>query len=257
MLPIGDGLFGFLGDREMSSLKSTVCNALLVLVVVIVGLSPMAVDAQTPSASKPKPEYPPLATVTKDYKLEQPTVVGERGYYTIWTREKDGQMLAALPSGYDGRRFFIAMTIASGEDYAGLQGNDMYVYWKRYDKRLALIEPNIRIKSTGDAESKSSVGRLFTDRVILDVPIVTMSGGSPVIDMDALLIGQANKFFGSRIKISNSRLLKIKKKKAFPKNVELAFEVPTGSGRLQTLHYSISEIPGTPGYKPRKADERV
>jgi len=240
----------------MSSLKSTVCNALLVLVVVIVGLSPTAADAQTPAASKPKPEYPPLATVTKDYKLEQSTVVGQRGYYTIWTREKDGQMLAALPSSY-GKPFFIAMTIASGEDYAGLQGNDMYVYWKRYDKRLALIEPNIRIKSTGDSESKSSVGRLFTDRVILDVPIVTMSGGSPVIDMDALLIGQANKFFGSRVKISNPRLISIKKKKAFPKNVELAFEVPTGSGRLQTLHYSISEIPGTPGYKPRKADERV
>ena len=241
----------------MSSIKSTVCNALLVLVVVIVGLSPTAADEQTPSASKPKPEYPPLATVTKDYELEQSTVVGQRGYYTIWTREKDGQMLAALPSGYDGRRFFIAMTIASGEDYAGLQGNDMYVYWKRYDKRLALIEPNIRIKSTGDSESKSSVDRLFTDRVILDVPIVTMSGGSPVIDMDALLIGQANKFFGSRVRVSNSSLISIMKKKAFPKNVELAFEVPTGSGQLQTLHYSISEIPGTPGYKPRKADERV
>jgi len=166
-------------------------------------------------------------------------------------------MLAALPGGYNGRKFFIALTIASGEDYAGLQAGDMYVYWKRYDKRLALIEPNIEIKSTGDQESKSSVERLFTDRVILDVPIVTMSGGSPVIDMDALLIGQASKFFGGRVRVSNSRLSTIKKAKAFPKNVELAFEVPTSSGRLQTLHYSISEIPGTPGYRPRKADERV
>jgi len=216
----------------------------------------MAAIAQTSAAAKPRPEYPPLATVIEDYEQVR-TPDGERSYYTIWTRAKDGQMLAALPSGYEGRRFFIAMTIASGEDYAGLQGNDMYVYWKRYDKRLALIEPNIRVKSTGDAESKSSVGRLFTDRVILDVPIVTMSGGSPVIDMDALLIGQASRFFGPRVRISNSRLTKIKKAKAFPKNVELALEVPTGSGRLQTLHYSISEIPGTPGYRARKADERV
>ena len=249
-------MFGFLGDREMSSIKSTVCDVLLVTVVVIAGLSPTTVNAQTSPAEKPKPEYPPLDQVTKDYEKVVSTADGQRSFYTIWTREKDGQMLAALPSGYD-RPFFIAMTVASGEDYAGLQGNDMYVYWKRYDKRLALIEPNIEIKSTGDQESKSSVGRLFTDRVILDVPIVTMAGGSPVIDMDALLIGQANKFFGARVRISNSQLIKIEKAKAFPKNVELAFEVPTQNGRLQTLHYSISQIPGTPGYRPRKADERV
>ncbi len=228
------------------------------LIVVIVGLSPMAVNAQAPpaTASKPRPEFPSLTSVIKDYSEVRPSPEGQRGYYRVWRRDKDGQMLAALPSSY-GSKFFIALTVASGENYAGLQAGDMYVYWKRYDKRLALIEPNIRIKSTGDQESKSSVDRLFTDRVILDVPIVAMSGGSPVIDLDALLIGQASKFFGARVRVSNSRLIKIKRAKVFPKNVELAFEVPTASGRLQTLHYSISQIPGTPGYRPRKADERV
>ncbi len=253
-------MFVFLGDRGMRSLKSTACHVLLALAVTITGLLPIVAEAQTSSpgkSAKSKPDFPPLDEVLKDYQKVVSTADGQRSYYTIWKREKDGQMLAALPSGYDGRRFFIALTVASGEDYAGLQAGDMYVYWKRYDKRLALIEPNIRIKSTGDPESKSSVERLFTDRVILDVPIVAMSGGSPVIDMDALLIGQASKFFGNRVRVSNSRLIKIKKAKAFPKNVELAFEVPTQNGRLQTLHYSLSEIPGTVGYRTRKADERV
>jgi len=208
-------------------------------------------------AQRPAPEFPPLEQVLKGYEKVVSTADGARSLYTIWTRAKDSQMLATLPSGYERKKFFIAMTIASGEDFAGLQAGDMYVYWRQYDKRLALIEPNIRIRSTGDQESRSSVERLYTDRVILDVPIVTMSGGSPVIDMDALLVGQASKFFGSRIRVSNPRLIKIKKAKAFPKNVELAFEVPTASGRLQTLHYSISEIPGTTGYRPRKADERI
>src|SRR5262249_33743480 len=60
----------------------------------------------------------------------------------------------------------------------------------------------------------------------------------------------------------------IKTAKAFPQNVELAFEVPvaggrglfgggSGSGRLETLHYSISVIPDNTGYKPRLADQRV
>lgn len=241
----------------MSSLKSTVRNALLALTVVIAGLLPMVAYAQTSSEAKPRPEYPPFDQVREGYELVVSTADGERSFYQIWKREKDGQMLAVLPSGYEKDKFFIALTVASGEDYAGLQAGDMYVYWTRYDKRLALVEPNIRIKSTGDQESKSSVDRLFTDRVILDVPIVAMSGGSPVIDMDALLVGQASKFFGGRVRVSSSQLIRISKAKAFPKNVELAFEVPTQNGRLQTLHYSISEIPNTPGYRPRKADERV
>ncbi|MFC1635952.1 zinc-dependent metalloprotease [Planctomycetota bacterium] len=240
----------------MSHLESRTKSILLTLAVTVIGLSSIVTGA---ASSKParKPEFPPLNDVIKGYEKVVSTADGARSFYTIWKREKDGQMLAALPSGYENTKTFIAMTVASGESFAGLQAGDMYVYWKRYDKRLALIEPNIEIKSTGDRESKSSVKRLFTDRVILDVPIVTMSGSSPVIDMDALLVGQASKFFGSRLGSSSSRLIKIKKAKAFPDNVELAFEIPTRNGRLQTLHYSISKIPGRGGYRPRKADERV
>ncbi len=221
--------------------KSTV--VLFVLMILFVMLLAPARGAE----EKAKPDFPALDEVIKDYQKVVSTADGAKSFYTVWRRDKDAQMLAALPSGYEGKRFFIAVTVASGEDYAGLQAGDMYVYWKRYDKRLALIQPNIRIKSTGDAESKSSVKRLFTDRVILDVPIVAMSGSSPVIDMDALLVGQSSKFFGSSVRVSNSKLVTIKKAKAFPKNVELAFEVPTSRGRLQTLHSSISEIPGNTG----------
>ena len=243
-----------------SSLKIIKISAIsLIISILPVALASVAQGSSESSSSEEKirPEFPPLDEVTKGYEKVVSTADGERSFYTVWTREKDGQILAALPSGYEGRKFFIALTIASGEEYAGLQAGDMYVYWKRYDKRLALVEPNIQIRSTGDEESKSSIKRLYTDRIILDVPIVSMSGGSPVIDMDELLVGQASKFFGSSLHISNSNLIKIKKAKAFPKNIELAVEVPTSSGRLQTLYYSISEIPQNTGYRPRKADERV
>jgi len=246
----------------MRTVTQEVMSVLLVLSVAITALPSVMTAAEPPgaakaTAAKPKPEFPPLDQVLKDYEKVISITDGEKSLYTIWTREKDGQMLAALPPGYERMKFFIAMTVASGEDFAGLQAGDMYVYWRRYDKRLALIQPNIEVRSTGDDESKSSIQRLFTDRVILDVPIVTMSGSSPVIDMDALLVGQASKFFGSRVQGSRAALIKIAKAKAFPKNVELAFEIPASGGRLQTLHYSISEIPDNTGYKPRKADERV
>ncbi len=203
-------------------------------------------------------DFPSLEKVTEGYEKIVSTADGQASLYTIWVRRKDGQMLAELPRNYMAQKHFIAMTVASGETYAGLQAGDTYVYWKAYDKRLALIEPNIETRSTGDNESKSSVQRLFTDRVLLDVPILTMvPRGGPVIDLDELLVGNASKFFGPRVMVSNPRLSTIKTAKAFPNNVEIGIEVPTRNGQLQTLHYSISLIPDNTGYTPRVADERV
>lgn len=218
-------------------------------------------------------DYPPYQDVIKGYEKVVSSADGKPGLYTLWVREKDNQMLAELPKAFPGQRHFIALTVASGERYAGLQQGERYVYWRQYDNKLALIEPNVNVRSTGDPESKSSVERLFTDSVILDVPIVTLNmQKAPVIDLDQLLVGNANKFFGVR---ADGRLAKVKTAKAFPDNIEVAFEVPVAGGsasammlggpmdasgggaQLKTLHYSISLIPDNTGYKPRVADERV
>lgn len=203
-------------------------------------------------------DFPPFEKVTSGYTQVVSTADGAAGMYNIWVREKDGQMLAELPRNFDKKRYFIALTVASGERFAGLQAGDIYVYWRRYGNRLALIEPNLGTRSTGDQESKDSVRRLFTDRVILDLPILTVRPrGGPVIDMDELLLGNARAFFGNSVATLNRRLSTVKTAKAFPQNVELGFEVPLTDGVLKTLHYSISEIPDNTGYKPRVADTRV
>lgn len=225
----------------------------------LVGQAEAQEASPTPTPkTPPKPDFPSYTDVTKGYEKVVSTMDGKASLYTILVNKKDQQMLAELPSGYAGQKHFIATTIASGESFAGLQAGEMYVYWKRYGKRLALMEPNIGTRSSGDQESKASIERLFTDRVILDVPILTLGpSGGPVIDMDALLVGQASKFFGSRASGVNPNLVSIKTAKAFPQNVELGFEVPMSAGRLKILHYSISLIPSSTGYKPREADQRV
>ena len=217
------------------------------------------VSSSSRSTSSSSSGFPSYSSVLKDYQKIVSTADGKKSLYTLYTNSKTGQMYAELPSSFASKRYFIAMTVASGDAYAGLQAGDMYFYWKRYDKRLALMLPNIDMRSTGDGESKSSVQRLFTDRVLVDVPIVTIGpGGGPVIDMDALLIGKASVFFGRGFRGSPStRIQSITKAKAFPGNVEIAFEVPGYAGRLQALHYSISEIPSSTSYKPRLADHRV
>lgn len=209
-------------------------------------------------------DYPSFDQVISGYtKVETPapptgSTRPATPMYTLYVKEKEGQLLVELPKNFATKKYFVGLTVASGQRFAGLQAGDYYVQWRQYNKRLALVAPNMNVRSGGDSESKDSVKRLFTGQVLLDLPILTLSPrGGPVIDGDALLVGKASVFFGGDGRSKNPALAKIVKAKSFPQNVELAFELPNSVGTLQTLYYSISEIPASTGYKPRKADQRI
>lgn len=210
------------------------------------------------SQEAPGAEYPPFDKVTEGYTKVESKSPDRGALCKLWVRDKDGQVLMELPKDFLMKKYFIALTVSSGDKFAGLQAGDYYVYWRMYNKRLALILPELDIRSNGEPESRSSVKRLFTDTVLLDIPIVAMAPqGGPVIDADALFVGNAGKFFGPSVRIQDPQLTKVVKAKPFTKNTELAFEVVTAGGKLQTIHYSFSEVPEDTGYKPRKADQRV
>jgi len=203
-------------------------------------------------------DKPSWEDVSKGFEKVRSTADGD-SFYGVWVNRQTNQMLAELPRGFQNQKHFFAMTVAGGEIFAGLQLGDYYVYWKQYgDDRLALVAPQISVRSSGEQGSRDSVERIFRDRVILDVPILTRGpSGQPVIDMDDMLVGQASKFFGRRAAGLQRQLSEISKAKAFPQNVELAFDVPDRNGTIKTFHYSISLIRGTPGYQTREADTRV
>ncbi len=221
------------------------------------------------AVAQSRPDFPPHATVLADYTKIVSTTDGKRSLYTMYKHKKEQKLLAELPASFTSQKYFLALTVAAGDEFAGLQEGDLYFYWRRYGKRLAMIQPNVEHRSTGDSESRASVKRLFTDRVLLDTPILTIGPtGGPVIDLNYLFVSQSSAFFGSAGRISNSSLVTIKKAKAFPKNIEVAIEGPTSgsvslfggrtpNGQLKTLHYSLSLITPTPGYKPRVADPRI
>ena len=223
----------------------------------VVALALSATSFSQTSFAQTRPEFPPFQDVAKGFRQIVSTASGS-SFYSLWVRGKDSQILAELPRGYNGQRFFIGTTISGGHIFAGLQEDFHYLYWKRYDKTLALMQPNTRIKASGDPESKDSVRRLWTDRVLLSVPIVCLGPtGQPVIDMDSFLAQSARLFFGYSASGISTRLATIKNVKAFPKNVEIAVEWPASGGTLRTFHYSFRAVASTPGFTPRKADARV
>ncbi|MCA9063727.1 MAG: zinc-dependent metalloprotease [Planctomycetaceae bacterium] len=240
--------------------KRVLCTAALAVVT----LAQASILAQGPPAPAAG-DYPPHAKVLEGFEkvVTKPDI---RSMYTLYTRSKDGQVYAELPRTFATKKYFIALTVASGETYAGLQAGELYVYWRQYDNRLALISPQIEIRATNDKEAESSVKRLFTDRVLLDVPIATIGpGGGPVIDLDAILLNNAGQFFGGGVSPSptlfRDGIFSISTAKAFENNIEVAWEIPvyqgSGGSVLKTLHYSISDIPDSTGYKPREADQRI
>ena len=255
----------------MSDLDRRPRLSALLVCMLAVGVTGIA-QAYQPGkdAAGEEPKFPPFEQVSKGYTKVISTTDEQPSLYTLYKRDKDGQMLAELPRDFASQKYFIALTIASGELFAGLQFSDLYVYWRQYDRKLALCTPNVEIRSTGDQESKDSIKRIFTDRVLIEVPIVTMGpNGGPVVDLDELFVARAPVFFQGEAAGINPSLSKIVKAKAFPKNIEVGFEAPVGGGRggmfgagtspgqLRTFHYSVSVINDDPSYKPRVADTRV
>ncbi len=215
-----------------------------------------ATAMQAPSAQA-RPEFPAFSKVSEGF-TEVAAPEGTKGLYRVWTNKKDQRVIAELPRNFEKQELFLAWTVAGGIRQSAVQVGDQYAKFKRFGKRLALVEPNYATISTGDSESRSATGRVFTDRVITEIPILTMGpGGGPVIDLNQMFVNGARTFFGSQVSGANTRLVTVSKAKTFPTNVELEFEMPLGNGRFATLAYSIAEIPTRSSYKPRLADDRV
>ncbi len=228
------------------------------------GPPPGGAPEGAPKPPEEKPDFPPFAEVTKGFeKVVSFSESGKQPLYALYKKEKDQSLLAELPQGFQGQKHYWAMTVSSGDTWAGLQGAAVVTYWRRYDKSVALVQPNFETRSTGDEESKAGVNQQFSDRILLDVPIRCIGpSGQPVIDLKALLAGQVGRFFGGGGRGgdaggANPNLAVFKEIKAFPENIEIGVEIPVAGGQLRTFHYSISRLPENTGYKPREADERI
>lgn len=209
--------------------------------------------------------FAPFEKIVEGYeRVSVPS--GQASMYDVYKREKDAQLLAVLPKDYEGKRFYLVATVAGGDPQSGVYSiwHDSVgvptktVYWSRRGDQLALIEPNLAVRSTGDAQSRDGVSRVNTDRVVLSVPILGMGpGGGPVIDLDRALLGNSGEFIGGFLRNANTGLARITKAKVFPNNVELGFELPRAGGRLAEVRFSLGMPEKSKGFTPREADRRV
>ena len=223
------------------------------------GTQPGAAEAkQAPDALTLDPTLPKWNPTEAKYVEVVSNLDGVPGLFRMWKDEKGVDLKAELPTSIDGQLLFLAYTIASGDPEAGVQFGDLYGSFKRFDRQLAFIQPNMVVRTTGDEESKLGRERVFTDRVQFKTPIEAAGpNGGWIVDLTNLFGRGANQFFGNRVAGADTSLLTIAKAKAFPRNVEVALKMPMRGGSFGSLHYSLSSVPEDNGYKPRLADQRV
>ena len=218
--------------------------------------------AQGEGAEKP-PEFPPFEKVSEGLEKVVSTADGAEPLWELWSEEKEGKLLAVLPNGFESQLLMIACTVSGGDPEAGVMGPTHYAKWRRIGKQLALVTPELGVR-TENKEAKGSLDQLFTDRLIVSVPIAAMKGGRVVLDLGALATRQVAKFFGANatnygpsVPTIDAGLATLTKAKAFPENVVVEYEAPRHDGRFVRVTYSIGKLEGTAGFEPRKADPRV
>ncbi|HEX8878162.1 MAG TPA: zinc-dependent metalloprotease [Phycisphaerales bacterium] len=224
-----------------------------------------AAAAAAPAAKAP--DFPPFEKAIEGLTKVVSTADGATPLYDLYRDDKTGKLLAVLPANFESQLMMIACTVTAGDSEAGVMGPTHYTKWERYDKQLALISPDFSVRtSSDDKQLKDSVSQLYTGRVITTVPIVSMAPGNrPVIDLGAMATRDVSKFFGSSVyggygpnlPAVNPALTKLTKAKTFPKNVVIEYQAPRPDGQLVRFAYSIGELTGTPGFKPRKASPKT
>lgn len=231
--------------------------------------------AEKQEAEKPKPKYPPMATLTKDLTKVEGMLTLYRG---------DDKLLAELkPSDLD-RDFIVLITIARGigqrpilGGYSWGFGDDWVWQFRKRGERIHVVRRNLRFRGEPGSPSQKAVDLAYTDSVLFSLPIAGRGpGGSYVVDLSGVFmsdlpqISQAMPGFNfSRSKSAWAEADGEVQIKGYDKNIEVqvaATYASRGTKSIDTVadtrgvtvnvHYSISRLPKT-DFKPRLADDRI
>ena len=207
----------------------------------------------------------PFEQVTKDLTKVVSIADGTSPFYELYTDKENGKLLAAFSHGYDKQTIMISCTVSGGDEQSGVMGPTHYAKWQKIGDQLALVAPNLNVRTDQDTQAKDSIKDLYTGRVILALPILSHTPDKrPVVDLGSLathhapaLFGSAFGGYGPAVNRINPALAQVTNAKAFPQNVIFEYTAPRPNGQIVSLTINISNLQGSKGYKPRQADARV
>ena len=243
-----------------------------------------------PGADTKKPEPPPekpFAELIKDAKAFT-------GLFTLYQTE-DKLYLELGPDQLD-RTYMLSLTCESGIGergfYAAQMCGELPVRFHRQAKLVQLVGVNVRFRAAETTAFQRAIGRSFSDSILGAAPVASQPHPERktfLVDLGAMLLTdlpmqgyalEATFRIPYRFDARNSYVAGVK---AFERNVEIGTvahyaaerpalpplapggppmpaaprNLPDVRSMAFSFRYSLSELPATPGFRPRAADDRV
>ncbi|QDU70949.1 zinc-dependent metalloprotease [Mucisphaera calidilacus] len=231
---------------------------LVAAVLLFAPLSVAADEAET-KASTPKPAYPEFKKVVEGLE-EIP------GLMTIYRASGDDptqdhtKLLCRIPRSLIGEDLLFATSISRGQ-YAGFMWSDWLVRWEIVGKHVKLVAPNVEYVQSPGSPVNNAIERTYRPSFLVALPIVTMAGGDPVVDLGGLVFSKISRPpTAAGTGSPNRKLSVVRKVKNFPENVLIDIDLAMSStygGESVGVAYAFRKLPAESSYTPRPADERV
>ncbi len=218
----------------------------------------------------------------QDWKTATKDAIVMDGLFTLYKKKES--VYAALPTGWMGKPFLLAMTYGSGIGVGGVFGGmplgTKVLEWRRADDHVLLVETNQRVIAPDSTAFERSLELSYGNSVLASLSVTATRDSdktvlvdvTPVLMSDFANVGDALKsgLAGRTARFDRERS-SWGALKTFPDNLELdtqmtfatsdpaSINLPTvPDARYITLgvHYSISRLPAVP-MTPRLADDRV
>ena len=126
----------------MTRIRQRITRLFTIPTFALLTAAPIAGATLVTASTVAAADFPEFSKVSEGFKkVEVSDQQADKGLFEIWKREKDSAIIGELPKNFKGKNYFIALTLSSGDRYAGLQSGDWVVQWRRYDDRIALIIP--------------------------------------------------------------------------------------------------------------------
>ncbi|WP_293018707.1 zinc-dependent metalloprotease [Moorena sp. SIO3I8] len=208
------------------------------------------------------------------------------GLLTLYRNKEKEKIYLEIEPDQLNQNFLCVVTLASGIGELGLQTgwpvNDFLFQFRRRQKTIDLVIPNIYFRTRPGDPQERSVKRSFSDSVLYSLPITSIhpERKTLLVDLTSLLVsdgsfsGLASAFpwiLGGSYGVDPQKSY-VSDAQAFPLNVEIESVYGfSGGGDLffplrslpdqrafnLSVRYSFSQLPTNNGYRHRLADERV
>lgn len=208
------------------------------------------------------------------------------GLITLYRDSSSGKLYAEILPEQLNVNYLATITLESGIGanavYSGLPLADFIFNFRRVNKRVQFVMPNVYFRTQPDDPLRRSVRQGFSDSVLRALPIRSIHPDrkSLLLDLEPLLLSDVpgmipflNAVLGSSYSLDSTKSY-LGAAKAFPQNVELAAtfgfngssseEFPAFVSTLPDnrsfnlkIRYSFSKLPEPNSYRPRLADDRI